>query len=88
MGTEVMDVETLKKAINENIVQVRFEKKDGTIREMICSLNPVVLKDLLPDEGSKESTKKINEDVLAVFDLDKKAWRSFRLDSVQTWEII
>lgn len=70
--------------LKEQRMNVSFIKTDGTLRHLHCSLHP----DLLPMREVKEvdETKKpreVNLDVVATFDLDKKAWRSFRLDSVQ-----
>jgi len=35
------------------------------------------------DVDEEKAPRKKNFDVIATFDLDKQAWRSFRLDSVQ-----
>jgi hypothetical protein len=64
---------------------VEFKKADGSIRVMNCTLSdlhgakytqtPVV------ENAAKElKTKKPNEDVCAVWDIDAGAWRSFRWD--------
>ena len=67
-----------------NIISVTFTKKDGETRTMKCSL-----KDEYIDGQVKESIsiRKSNDDVLAVWDLDKNAWRSFRIESVKGVEI-
>ena len=72
--------EVLKSNLRENIVQVNFIKKDGTQRNMRCTLRP----DLLPQQTDIEEavSKTPNADVLAVWDLDKEGWRSFRYDSI------
>jgi hypothetical protein len=60
---------------------VNFEKKDGTLREMRCTLKDV------PEYERKtegEAPRKKNEGVMSVFDLDKQEWRSFRIDSVRS----
>ena len=62
-------------------VNVTFTKSDGTIREMRCTLEESVLPKVEVKEGA--STKKRSDDALAVFDLEKKEWRSFRFDSVK-----
>lgn len=61
-----------------NIVRVfiKFNKKDGTEREMLCTLSeeaPVY---------EKKTERKANPDTCFVFDVEKKEWRSFRYDSV------
>jgi hypothetical protein len=32
---------------------------------------------------SKESTRKVNEDIMPVYDLESSAWKSFRWDSIK-----
>lgn len=59
------------------IALVTFTKKDGTLREMRCTLQEAFI-----PQKTTESTRKQNDEVLAVWDVDKDAWRSFRLDSV------
>ena len=71
----------LKKTLFENVVNVLFIKKDGTERQLICTLKP----DLLPVQTDLEEAvqkKTPNPDVLAVWDIENKGWRSFRYDSI------
>ena len=69
----------LTNLLKENVCKVLFDKVDGTQREMICTLKP----DLLPEGVEvKESKKKENLEVLAVYDLENNGWRSFRLDKL------
>ena len=73
--------EYLKKTLFENVVNVLFVKKDGTERKLICTLKP----DLLPVQTDLEEAvqkKTPNPDVLAVWDIENKGWRSFRYDSI------
>jgi hypothetical protein len=73
--------EYLKKTLFENVVNVLFVKKDGTERQLICTLKP----DLLPVQTDLEEAvqkKTPNPDVLAVWDIENKGWRSFRYDSI------
>lgn len=57
-----------------------FTKTDGTEREMRCTLREDVIQST---EKKTERVKKENLEVMSVWDLDKNAWRSFRLDSVK-----
>lgn len=67
-------------SLKNNDVVVVFEKVDGTMRKMVATLN----EDRIPKEKEeKETTRKLSESVVRVFDLDKKEWRSFRVDSVK-----
>lgn len=76
-------VETLK----ANVANVTFEKVDGTTRVMRCTLKH----DLLPQQIDLEehiSEKRVNLETLAVWDLDKEDWRSFRVDRVSDLETL
>lgn len=81
---ETKDKKRLRKWLTEHLVygevKVTFEKKDGTMREMRCTLKDV------PEYERKtesETPRKKNDEVLSVFDLDKNEWRSFRIDSIK-----
>ena len=67
--------------LKENVAEVTFTKKDGTERVMKCTLQT----EFLPiQEPKQEGTvaKKVNDSVVAVFDIEAEGFRSFRLDSV------
>lgn len=69
--------------LKTNKVSLTFIKKDGTERKMSCTL----LENLIPQEfAPKNSGKTKSEESLAVFDLEKQGWRSFRWDSVKRIE--
>ena len=75
--------EDLIKLLKEKVVTIRFKKKDDSIRKMVCTLS----EDYLPEpeplaEGEVKRIKKENPNTLPVWDLEKLAWRSFRVDSV------
>lgn len=62
---------------------VTFTKKDGTERSMNCTINEAYIPKELHQKTDKKE-KKINDEVMPVYDLDAKGWRSFRWDSVKT----
>ena len=65
---------------NTKDVCVTFTKKDGTIRDMFCTLvESRIAKDKQP---KTETTTKDSGSALRVFDTEKQEWRSFRWDSV------
>jgi hypothetical protein len=79
--------EELINLLKEKVVTVKFKKKDDSIRKMICTLSA----DYLPEpekiiEGQEKRIKKENPNTLPVWDLEKLAWRSFRIDSVVEYE--
>ena len=66
-------------SLREGVINVKFTKKDGTERVMKCTLLENIIK---PYEKTTEREKKVNEDILSVWDVEKDAWRSFRFDSI------
>lgn len=66
-------------------VSFRFYKKDGTLRDSVGCLDQAVMEanNALPKEKSESEQKPINLNVFKYFDLDKKAWRSFNLSSLE-----
>jgi WYL_2, Sm-like SH3 beta-barrel fold len=76
-------VDWLSQMLKEMPVTVTFIKKDGTERTMKCTLNPNLIPQQPLLEETKEKKKKaVNENVMAVFDLEINAWRSFTTRSV------
>ena len=62
-------------------VLVTFTKKDGSERVMRCTL----AESRIPSDHAPKtdgSAKKKNDDALAVYDVEKSGWRSFRWDSL------
>lgn len=74
---------TLEQALPNHVVTVKFRKVGGDIREMKCTLQ----ESFLPVRAESTRTKKKNDAVQSVFDLEKNAWRGFRKDSVIDWKI-
>ena len=71
-----MNRETLIKNLQKNVLEITFTKVDGTERIMHCTLQ----EHMVPE--TKPENRKENETVLPVYDIDRVAWRSFRVDSV------
>lgn len=62
-------------------VEVKFTKKDGTERVMVCSLQ----ESDIPEEYKPKGTNRVvSEESLRVFDKEKNEWRSFRWDSIKS----
>ncbi len=81
---ETKDKKNLRKWLGEHLaygpVTVVFEKKDGTLREMRCTLKDVPQYER---KTESETTRKKNDEVMSVYDMDKTEWRSFRIDSIK-----
>jgi hypothetical protein len=73
----------LKENLSKCVAEITFNKVDGSARTMYCTL----MSDYLPeqnaiDENVRHVPRKDNDNTLAVWDMDNKGWRSFRLDSI------
>lgn len=67
----------------EGKCKVIFQKKDGTERTMICTLQEGVVPPASKEDPlSQKKVRAVNEEVLPVWDVEKESWRSFRVDSV------
>lgn len=79
-----MDKSKLTKLIHEDVVTVEFTKVNGEYRKMEATLNADMLPDVVRKVEEKAETRKKNEDVLSVWDINAEGWRSFRFDKLQT----
>jgi hypothetical protein len=70
-------------------MNVFFTKVNGDKREMCCTLMPELLPPNYVNEQAEEKDfHDKNQEVLAVWDVMKGGWRSFRIDSVEYVEIL
>jgi hypothetical protein len=81
------ETQNLVNALKKDVVTVVFKKiNTEEIRIMPCTLN----EELLRENGVTGGVIKDfnpDSDHLAAWALDKKAWRSFRLETVISWEV-
>lgn len=73
----------LKQILENGVATVVFTKLDGTERQMKCTL----LSEYLPVSDKQTLTEgkkhKESDHSLSVWDIEKSAWRAFRLDSIK-----
>ena len=70
-------MENIVNLLKENVTEVIFTKVDGTTRTMRCTLKSEFLP---PQTDIEEYTPRKSS--VAVWDLEKESWRSFRIGSV------
>jgi hypothetical protein len=81
--------ETLLQDLKLHTCKIHFTKVNGEKREMICTLLPENLPPQTNKTALEEAHKRPeNQETIAVWDLQKFAWRSFRVDSVEYAEIV
>lgn len=79
-------LEFLKLIKNEKVVYIKFEKKDGTVRTMKCTLDfNQIPKDKRPKNVDliKILTKIQKSKILSVYDLEKNDWRSIPFEKLE-----
>ena len=79
-----MNITDLRKALNEGVVLFEFIKKDGTLRHARGTTCP----DLVPTVNTPQGKRKpevqalYERQVVTFYDIDKKEWRSMRIDTI------
>lgn len=68
--------------LKEKIAEVTFEKVDGSMRVLRCTLIDKYLPELKQADPDREP-RKVNESTMLVWDLENDDWRSFRINSVK-----
>ena len=78
-----MDRNEMINNLKEGVCEVVFTKVNGDKRTMLCTLSSEVL----PEAVTSTSTPTtVNEEVVKCFDVEAKGWRSYRVDSVISFE--
>ena len=76
--------EEIKACLQEGVVEVKFTKKNGEERVMLATLHDGLIPvDLQP----KGDDRKKSDEAQAVYDVEADGWRSFRWDSVISWNV-
>ena len=75
--------EDLTEFLHNEIIEVMFEKKDGTDRKMMCTLQSNIINQDYESYDDTKPPKIINKEVMRVFDTEAKSWRSFLLANIK-----
>ena len=69
--------------LQQRVCRVIFKKVNGEERDMICTLQEGVIPSTdIKDPFTLKKIRDISEEVIPVWDIKAKGWRSFRVDSV------
>ena len=81
--------EDLERLLEQNVLVVDFLKLNGDKRVMTCTLRedmkPVATK---TDTMSQKKVRAISEEVVSVWDVNAKGWRSFRYARINSVDIV
>ncbi len=76
-----MKRDELLEKLKNNIMNINFEKRDGSTRKMKATLREdIIPKATKADPLSQTKIRNISPDVQPVWDMDNEGWRSFRWD--------
>ena len=81
--------EDLKNLLEQNVLTVDFTKLNGDKRVMTCTLR----EDMKPpatktDAMSQKKVREVSNEVVSVWDVNAKGWRSFRYERVNAVDIV
>ena len=65
---------------------VLFEKKDGSVRKMICTLHHKLIPATKEKLNDMSRNPERSDAAIAAYDLENAGWRSFLVDKVQFFE--
>ena len=84
-----MTYQEIVDTLREGVVNLSFTKvKDGQVREMRATLvSDQIPSEKMPKTDANANTEK-NQLAVRVFDLDVQDWRSFRVDSLLTFNAV
>ena len=81
MATVKYNKEELKTILGDSVIEITFEKVDGTLRDMNATLNAGYLPEKVQSETAEAKAKA--DTSLAVWDVQAGGWRSFRWDKLK-----
>lgn len=81
-----LGIRAMKNRLQNNICKVVFQKSDGSERELIGTLQPKLVKTFLGEDWESDG-RPSPKGVITLIDLQKDDWRSFKVDSVKSFEI-
>lgn len=82
-------IDELKQLLEQNVVVVDFTKLNGDKRLMSCTLR----EDMKPhatkeDTMSQKKVRELSEEVVSVWDVNAKGWRSFRYARINAVSLV
>ena len=79
----IIERDELERKLKSSIMEVTFNKINGDKRVMQCTLHPSHLPPATKkDPLTQEKIRKINEEVMSVWDTNAKGFRSFRMANI------
>ena len=75
--------EYLMDELHKRVCRVIFKKVNGEERDMMCTLMPSELPSTTKNNSiTEKKVREVNPEVIAAWDINKQAFRSFRVDNI------
>lgn len=81
--SKLAEIATLKENLSARVCRVTFTKTSGEQRVINCTTSPTIIP---TDKHPQNKRNVINDNVVRVFDIDINEWRSFKKQSVISWQ--
>ena len=83
---QMMNREEMIAELRKRKCRVIFKKANGEERDMMCTLHEDWIPATSKDQNTDKESKSFNNDVIRVIDVGSEQWRSFRVDSVISFD--
>ena len=83
LENENVDRLELQKQLHKEILEVTFTKVNGDERIMNCTLIEGITPAITTVIKEDAPERKVNQDIMSVWDVDAKGWRSFRVANIK-----
>lgn len=83
----VIEYHELRGLLQSNLLKILFVKKDGTEREIYCTLMPETIKNTFSSDKEKTNPQTQNR-VLAVYDTKVQGWRSMIVENIISYSVV
>lgn len=77
-----VNAEEMKNLLSLRLVKVTFKKKDGDLREMVCTTNLNLIPEQFHPKGKIQLSEETKSTSIRVWDVTAQGWRSFLVDNV------
>lgn len=79
----MFDRSEMMQTLQNGISEVTFNKINGDVRVMTCTLDDTIIPaDLLPKTSAMLDAVEVPQTIIKVYDVKAEGWRSFRVESV------
>jgi hypothetical protein len=74
--------------LKDNILLVKFTKKDGSVRELKCTLKPNIINEYYENNSKPTATRTTPEHQVCAIDVELNEFRSFTISSVIDYKVL